>query len=147
MGDVLWEYRLQRGSSQALIGALIRAAEFTESTGKTAALHYHYDQDAKGSSGSLTVEPGPADAYESYDTLIMEVAPGDITGDPPYPPQDVIQGARNAILRLYRRLYYRRYDRRMRSDPELAEAWRARRNECNRRYRRKVSGSRRASGG
>lgn len=146
MGDVIAKYRLHRGSSQALIGALIRAAESADKTERPAFLYYGFERGTDGnSSGFVTVETSPRTG-NTFDTLIMEVAPGTIMGDPPYPPHTMIQDARNIILRLYRRLYYRGYDQQMRNDPDKAKAWRAKRNESNRRYRNKMSGNESTSG-
>ena len=146
MGRVLGRYEMRRGSSGPLIQAMVRAAAYAQKSGKAATIHYHYEPDPARSSGALTVEGWPAQNAGTYDTLVMEVAPGSLPGDPPYPDAGMVRDAREAILRLYRRLYYRGYGRARRSDPELAGAWRARRNEYNRRYRQKLAGSREGSG-
>ena len=123
-----------------MIRALVSAATYAQESGKTAAIHYHYNPDKAKSSGVLSVEAPPGSA-DTSDTLIMEVAPDTMPGDPPYPTPAMIYRTRESILRLYRRMYYRKYGEQQRSDPELAPAWRARRNEYNRRYRQKVAGS------
>ena len=141
MGDILGKFELRRGTSQPLIRAMIRAALYVEETGEMAAIHYHYKPDKTKSSGMLSVEASPLRITNTSDTLIMEVTPGMMFGDPPKPTPHMLQQARETILRLYRRLYYRNYGEQQRNDPELAPAWRARRNEYNRRYRRKLAGS------
>ena len=140
MGRILAKFELRRGTSQPLIRAMGRAALYAEKNGKTAAIHYHYKPDKTKSSGMLSVEASPFKSADTFDTLIMEVTPDMMPGDPPEPTQDMIQQARETILRLYRRMYYRKYGEQQRNDPELAPAWRARRNEYNRRYRRKLAG-------
>lgn len=124
-----------------MIRAMVRAAMYAQRSGKTATIHYHYKPDDAKSSGALIVEGYPSRSTGTSDTLIMEVASDTLPGDPPYPTSATIQQARNTILRLYRRLYYRKYGEQQRNDPELAPAWRTRRNEYNRRYRQKIAGS------
>ena len=141
MGRVLGRFELRRGTSQPVIRALIKAAEYAQKSGKTATIHYHYNPDKAKSSGMLRVEASPPKNTNTFDTLIMEVHPDTMPDDPPYPTQDLLQETRETILRLYRRMYYREYGEQHRKDPELAPAWRARRNEYNRRYRQRVAGS------
>ena len=141
MGRVLERYEMRRGSTEPLIRAMVRAATYAQKSGKAATIHYHYGPDPARSSGALTVEGWPARNADTYDTLVMEVAPGSLPGEPPYPDAGMVRDARETILRLYRRLYYRGYGRARRNDPELAGEWRARHNEYNRRYRQRLAGS------
>ena len=147
LGRVLDRFELRRGSSEPLIQAITRAAKYAQLRGKTATIHYHYEPANATSSGALTVEGQSSQHADTYDTLVMEVAPDTLQGDPPRPTPEMVQQARNMILRLYRRLYYREYSHRRQNDPELASAWRARRNEYNRRYRQKLASSPGESGG
>ena len=140
MGRVVAKFELRRGTSQPLIRAMARAALYANKNGKTATIHYHYNPDRAKSSGMLSVEAPPLRSTDTSDTLILEVTPDMMPGDPPHPTPYMLQQARETILRLYRRMYYRKYGEQQRSDPELAPAWRARRNEYNRRYRRKLAG-------
>ena len=137
---VLEKFEMRRGSSKPIIEALVYAAQYVQSSGKTAAIYYDYNPKAVKSSGTLEVEEYPARTVDTYDTLVMKIQPDTIPGNPPYPTPEQIQEVRDIILRLYRRLYYRGYGRERWNDPEIVEAWRARRREYNRRYREKRAG-------